>query len=422
MALAASFLGGAKSRLLPAAVPLRFFAAAVLLHIVMWASLFFAAEDLAGFRGGLGPALASTHLLTLGVLAMTAMGAAAQLLPVATRRALVAVWPVTLSFWLFVPGLCLAVAAMALRETTALVAGAMLATAGLLVFAVLTADNLRRAGSLGVVAAFGWAAVVSLVGVLALALLLALDFEFGFLPDHGALATMHALLGGYGFMGMLALGFSHVLIPMFALSRTPDARAAWTGCALALSALVLAVAGALAANDAAILAAGIAGLAAAGAHVLLMRRALALGMRKRLGLSFVLVKASWAMLAASICAGLAAWFDLAGQNGAALFGTLLLVGWLATFLFAILQRILPFLVSMHAAGRGGLPPLMSELSADRPLRIHAACHGSALALLVAAILLDAPSLTRIAAVVGTAGAIAFAAFALPVVRRALATG
>ena len=47
---------------------------------------------MAGFRGGLGATLASVHLLTLGILATTAIGASVQLLPVATRRTLRAVW------------------------------------------------------------------------------------------------------------------------------------------------------------------------------------------------------------------------------------------------------------------------------------------------------------------------------------------
>ena len=44
-----------------------------------------AAADWPGFAGGLGWPLAALHLVTLGVLAMTAIGASLQLLPVATR-------------------------------------------------------------------------------------------------------------------------------------------------------------------------------------------------------------------------------------------------------------------------------------------------------------------------------------------------
>ena len=79
MSIAATFLGGAKSRLLPPSIPFRFFAAAAAFHVLMWLGLFIGAEEAASFRGGLGVALASVHLLTLGVLTTTAIGASVQL-------------------------------------------------------------------------------------------------------------------------------------------------------------------------------------------------------------------------------------------------------------------------------------------------------------------------------------------------------
>jgi hypothetical protein len=72
MSIAATFLGGAKSRLLPASIPFRFFAAAASFHVLMWLVLLIGASEAVGFRGGLGTTLASVHLLTLGVLMFTA--------------------------------------------------------------------------------------------------------------------------------------------------------------------------------------------------------------------------------------------------------------------------------------------------------------------------------------------------------------
>ncbi len=43
MTLAATFLGGAKSRLLPPSVPFRFFAAAAIFHVLLWLVLLRAA-------------------------------------------------------------------------------------------------------------------------------------------------------------------------------------------------------------------------------------------------------------------------------------------------------------------------------------------------------------------------------------------
>ena len=94
-----------------------------------------------------------------------------------------------------------------------------------------------------------------------------------------------------------------------------------------------------------------------------MRVTLATGMRKRLGLSFVLVRVSWAMLALTPLVGLAVLQGWAGPGGPTLFGLVALGGWLMTFLFAILQRIAPFLASMHVTRASGGPPLLSDSAA-----------------------------------------------------------
>lgn len=418
MTIAATFLAGAKSRLLPASVPFRFFGAAAIFHVLMWIALLASADQLTRFRGGPGPALAAVHLSTLGVLATTAIGASVQLLPVATRRALAAIWPIKLVFWLTVPGVTAMIAAMFTAQMAALTAAAAVTTLGLLLFAVLLGDNLRRASSLPVVAAYGWAALAALVALAALGLALAFDYEAALLPDHQAAALAHMILGGFGFMGFLVLGFSHVLVPMFALAAAPEKLPSFVGFGLALAALALGSAGALTNSTWLLTLAGLIGLGAASQHLWLMQRVLATGMRKRLGLSFLLIRAAWIMLPATLLVGLAALHDLAGANGATLFGFLLIAGWLLTFLLGILQRVLPFLASMHAPrSAGGSPPLMSELAASAPLRVHAACHAGALAALAMGIVADAPLLVRAGAGVGLIGATAFAWFTATIVRR-----
>src|SRR5262245_5346542 len=418
MTLAATFLAGAKTRLLPASIPFRFFACAAIFHALMWLVLTIGADDLIGFRGGPGPALAAVHLATLGVLTTTAIGASVQLLPVATRRPLAAVWPIKLIFWLAVPGFVALIGAMAMGRVAGMVGGAVATAAGLLLFAALLADNLRRArGALPVVAAHGWAALAALVLLAALGLALAFNYRFGVLPDHSAAALAHMILGGFGFMGLLAIGFSHVLVPMFALSAAPPMRSSFIGFGLAAAAVALGGLGALADNTAMLTAAALIGLGAAGLHLALMHRTLASGMRKRLGLSFLLIRVAWWMLPATLLVGLAARYGLAGRNGPTLFGLLLIDGWLMTFLLGILQRILPFLASMHATrAAGGAPPLMSELAASWPLKVHATCHGIALAALLLAITVDSAALVRIGSGVGLIGALAFAWFTAGVMR------
>lgn len=423
MSIAASFLSGAKSRLLPRSIPFRFFAAAAVFHVLMWLWLFIGAEQAVGFRGGLGPVLASVHLLALGVLTTTAIGASVQLLPVATRRTLHAVWPIKLIFWLTVPGLVALVVGMHTAQMDILVPASVATAAGLLLFCALLAGNLRRAGSLPVAGAYGWAALVMLVLVIALGVTLAVNEESGFLSDHSAVALAHMVLGGFGFMGLLVVGFSHVLIPMFALASAPPKRPSYAGFAAAVISIALGVLGALADSRSLLTVALLGGLVAAGLHLWLMQRVLSTGMRKRLGLSFILVRTAWLMLPFTLLAGLAALYGFAGGSGGTLFGFLLLFGWLLTFLLAILQRIMPFLASMFAPPQAsGGSAIVSQLADARSLKVHAICHGIALVLLLVAIFSGDEVVARLGSAVGLFGAIAFAWFTADVIRRIVPAG
>jgi hypothetical protein len=422
MSIAATFLGGAKSRLLPASIPFRFFAAAAGFHVLLWLVLLAGADGAIGFRGGLGSTLAAIHLLALGILVTTAVGAAVQLLPVATRRTLHAVWPIKLVFWLTVPGMSALIGGMYAAQTSILIAAAVITTAGLLLFCWLLADNLRRASNLPVVGAYGWAALAALVLVVALGVTLAINEEAGILPDHGAAALAHLILGGFGFMGLLVLGFSHILVPMFALASAPATRPSFASFITASAAIVLGTFGALIGSRNILAAAALVGLAAAATHLWLMYRVLKTGMRKRLGLSFILVRAAWVMLPATLLIGLAALYGLAGKNGPTLFGFLLFFGWLLTFLFAILQRIMPFLASMFVTppAQGG-SAIVAELAGAPSLKLHATCHALALAALAVAILLDNAMIARVGSAIGLVGAIAFAWFTADIIRRMIAT-
>ena len=420
MKVAATFLGGAKNRLLPPSVPFRFFGAAAAFHVLLWLVLAFGAGDLTHFAGGFGPTLATIHLLTLGVLTTTAIGAGAQILPVATGRPLAAVWLVKLVFWLAVPGILILATGMYAAASSLLLIGAGLTTAGLLMFAWILAAALRHAGSLPMVAAHGWVALASLIGVAGLGATLALNFQLGIFRNPAAVALAHMILGGFGFMGFLVLGFSQILIPMFALSSVPPKPLSLATFAAAVIALVLGTLGALAGSRGTLAVAALAGLAAAGCHLWMTSHVLTAGLRKDLGLSFVLLRVGWIMLPLTLLAGLAALYRITDHNAAILFGFLLLFGWLLTFLVGILQRILPFLASMFLTppARGG-KPIASKSASAMPLKIHAACHLLALVAIAIAIVTDNGLIAEIFCVVGLLGAIAFTWFTADIIRRLL---
>lgn len=402
---------GAKDRLLPPSIPFRFFASACGFHILFWLALLIGAADVPGYISGTGWVLAAIHLATLGVFAMTAMGAGFQLLPISTRQPLAKSWPARLCFWLFMPGTLILTYGMATTSIPAMTIGGIATSGGLIIFSLLTADNLRRATSLPIVAAHGWLAIFSVLALVALALLLILNFEAGFLPNHLAMTTIHMAFAAFGFMGMLAFGFSYVLIPMFALSRSLPPRFGWVGLILSGLALSLATVGLLAELQTLQIIALVCATGAAAAYLWQMRIAFKNRMRKRLGPAFIVIRLSWVMLVLSLLTGLATMLNTPIPNGATLFGFLFLAGWLLTFLLGILQRIMPFLASMHVTTKDGRAPLLSALTAQRPLDVHMICHSAALLLCAIGIISEIDLLISVGATIGLIGAIAFAVFA-----------
>ena len=407
---AGAFMGGAKSRLLPASIPFRYFGAAVAYHALAWLALLLGAQDVPMFAGGLGWPLAALHLVTLGVLVMTAIGTSLQLLPVATRQPLS--WPraPALIWWLFTPGVAAVTLGMGLPQPVVMVGGAVLVVLALSVYAVLLGGNLIGARGMPMVAFHGWVALTSLVIVVATALSLACAYAGVPVVARDTALALHVAFAGYGFMGMLALGLSYIVVPMFALSAAPDSRMAQVSCGLAAVALALAGAAALGVAPLSLRVVAIAlGIAAVGLHLKLMSTALRTGMRHELGRSFTLVRISWVLLAASLAAGLAVTLDVRITGTGTLFG-LTLVGWLLTFLLGILQRIVPFLASMHAAGTAPRAPTPSSLTAERPLAIHFWCHLTAVGLLAVGAVAQSAAVTVAAAVCGGVGGVALAGF------------
>ncbi len=416
MSFPGSFLGGANERLLPASIPFRFFGAAAVFHIAVWLTLLLGGDEVVHSVGGFGLPLAALHLLTLGVLAMTAIGAALQLLPVATRRPLRAIWPARLIFWLFVPGVAALGHGMASGQELALALGAGLSGAGLLITAVLIADNLLRAGDLALVASHAWGALVSLLALLALGLLLIVDQSSGLLDNQRAIVVAHLGLAAYGFMGLLALGFSQVLLPMFALAPAPSERLGYSALGLALAGLALLLVGTL--SEARLLPAAILlGLAATACHLWSMAALMRRRMRKRLGHSFVLVRLAWVLLPLSLLLALALALDYGPARGQPLFVALVTLGWLLTFMLGILQRIVPFLASMHSARPGTPPPLASALAPEWTTKVNFWCHLAALALVSLGIIAGWDLPVRLGALTGLVGALAFAVFFATVMRR-----
>ena len=407
---------GAKERLLPPLLPFMFFAAGIFFHVALWVTIIWVAGDIPAFSGKSGPVLTAIHILTLGVLVMTVMGASFQLLPIATGKAhrnLPLAW---MTWWLYVPGLLMLLHGFSIGDIDTANTGGMLISLSLLIFIGLIADLLRRTSTLRLPLAFAWTGLASLLGTFVLGLALLFDFALGFLPNHGLVATAHMIMAGYGFMGMMVLGFSNILVPMFSLSPPPPAGIGWTSLALALLAILGGLGGTVTEQPLIISAAATIGLAAATTHIAGMLWVLSRGMRKNLGISFIMIKIAWAMLPLSLMLAVALGLGLLGERGPALFGFTLLFGWLLTFLLGTLQRIIPFLAAMNMSKHGIKPPRISELARAWTLKAHTICHVIALTLIMIGIFFDAPVFIRIGAASGFIGAFCFAWFSFSILK------
>jgi hypothetical protein len=420
--LGGTFLGGAGGRLLPLSVPLRWFGAAAGFHLCAWVALALGAGTWPHWHGGLGWPLAALHALTLGTLAASAIGASLQLLPVATRQPVRWPWLAGALWWLFVPGALTLLFGMGLARPQWLGAGAVVVLAVLLAWGALLALNLHGARGMPGVLWHGRIALAALLLLVFSAAALVLLWLGRPLLARDSARALHLAAGVFGLMGMLVFGLATILLPMFALASVPPERQQLAGAAAGTAALVLAALAALAPSDAvAAPAARVLALAAAAVafalHWLSMRRVLATGMRRELGRSARLMRIGWASgaLALALAAAVLV-LDARGsaQDSAAAAGKLFVLaavgGWLASFLFAILQRILPFLAAMHAARGRRRAPTPSALTLDAALAWHERGHLAALALLALAVLQrDGPWLL-LAAACGGAGALAFALF------------
>lgn len=409
---------GAQSRLLPLSVPYRFFVAAVIFHVVAWALLAVSAGDVAGFSGGPGLVLSAVHALTLGVFTMTVMGASFQLLPVATGAPLMAVWPCKAASWLYIPGVMALLYGFAAGEYVPMVGGGAASIAAMLIFVVLAGDIFRRSkGKLKLLLMYGWGGLVSLLALTALGFAMIADQEHGFLPGGMDLRLAHVIIAVYGFMGMMAAGYGYILMPMFALSPAPDEAQGVTTFTFHAAVLVLAAGAILVDNHNALLMAAAAAVAVALLHIRTMNEILKQGMRKRLGLSFVLIKGAWVFLPLGLVAGVMSCSDILDAGGAPLFIFLTLFGWLLTFMLGVLQRIIPFLAAMNVAKEGGASPRLSELAGEMPLKVHAVCHFSALALVSLGIVSGSGGIVLAGGLAGLAGSLAYLWFTLDVLRR-----
>lgn len=213
----------------PILVPLRFFLSAPLFALLAALLALWYGPSLLDSRWQ--PAvLALTHLMTLGFLGMAMVGAMMQMLPVLAGSPVA--HPVGVAravHLLLLPGILALVAGFMLGTPWPMRLGMALLGSGFLVFAAAAGLSLWRAPS-GNPSVVGMRfAVVGLVATVALGLTLASNYSGEWwLIYRVQMTNLHLTWGLLGWVGLLVIGVSYQVVPMFQLTPAyPKPLARW---------------------------------------------------------------------------------------------------------------------------------------------------------------------------------------------------
>lgn len=375
----------------PFELPLRFFLTAPLFLLAAAGLIILAPEALAS--RWTPQALALTHALTLGFLAMVMLGALLQMLPVVAGSSLPA--PRWVAWFSHVP-LALGTVALMTGFLTAAPAafgiGIALLGGGVAVFLAAASVSLARAVASVTVTGVRLAVVclgVTLLLGLALALL---RTGWWMSPAVETMIAAHAAFGLLGWVLLLVIGVAYQVVPMFQITPPyPPRLSRWLAGTLFALLLLHAAAPLFFQAAAPIVDAGLAGGILAFAVATLRLQA-----QRRRKLPDVTLD-YWRLGMASLITCVAAW--LAAQLWPAwadsdayplLLGVLFIGGFAVSVVSGMLYKIVPFLAWFHLQAqlhaRAGSIPTMKEMIAERWTRWQFHLHLAACALLIGAAL------------------------------------
>jgi Cytochrome C and Quinol oxidase polypeptide I len=392
-------------------LPLAYLAAAALAFVLAAASVPWLAFELAGhyYQPRL---LALTHVVTLGWITLTIMGAAYQILPIVLGRP---VWSERLARWqlaLTAVGIAGMVGHFFVGSWPGFLWAAGLVTLGVgahLANAAFTARGLRQWTFTARLVAF---AHVGLGLTAAVGVLLAIDKVAPVLSDD-LFPRLHAHvhLALLGWVLPMVIAVAARVYPLFLLAPEPagwPARAQLWGLALGVPATVIGIVA-----SPGLLAAGALSITVALVGHLVWIAGMVRGRRRPAldwGLRFVLTGALALVPAAAL--GLALAFGLlAGPRAALAYATLAFGGWASLTIVGMLLKIVPFLVWSRAyASRVGREPVptLPDLGWPAGERVAWVLLTAGIPALAGALWLGEPVWIRAAGLVVTAGALAFA--------------
>ncbi|MES2759956.1 MAG: permease [Pseudomonadota bacterium] len=366
-------------------LPLRFLLAAPWFGVLAAALLLVAGGGAFASRWS-APALAATHLLTLGYLGMSMAGSMLQLIPVVTGSALsISRAAAALAWYGLALGALLLAGALGLNITALFVPAALcLAGAFAILIAAIARTLARRAPPAAMPMVRGMRlAVAGLAVTLTLGVTLAFAFGGALAAPVPLLADLHAAWGLLGWVAMLVVGVAFQVIPMFQSSRTyPAAVTRWApwllaGLLAAWSA-ALALGLAVAAPAAVLICVALAAFAALSARMLATRK------RKQADATTLY----WRLALGSLVASTLLYLLPPHPRAALATGILFIGGFAIGAVNGMLYKIVPFLLWYHLqqdprAQKGEVPPIRLILP-DAPARRQFWWHAAALAALLGA--------------------------------------
>ncbi|GAB0058177.1 hypothetical protein SIID45300_02521 [Candidatus Magnetaquicoccaceae bacterium FCR-1] len=373
----------------PMSLPFRFFATAPLFLMLAGAGMVHWGDEL--FIAPLMPvSVATLHLLLIGWMVMIVCGAMIQMIPV--LAGIPVPWPGTIP-WVH-GGLIVGTLAFALGLASEPMAPGMLVFAAVVLFMALggflvpIAAALVKAPAKHPTVNGMRLAMACLVGTALLGVFFLVEHAFGFIDlDRRILVGIHLAWGLLGGMGVLILGVSFQMLPMFYMTPAfPAQESHRVLIGLALSLLLLPVALVVAGVDAIwVWIAALPGLAGLIQYAITVRSMLRERKRKRVDPTLRLWLFGFGCAVAAL-ALLAAWPATEEGGWRFLFATLFVLGWVTPVMIGMLHKIVPFLVWFHRfSSLAGLVeiPMMDDLTPERAVDVQVALViGSVVALLV----------------------------------------
>jgi hypothetical protein len=375
----------------PFSVPLRFFLTAPL-FLLAGALLILAAPESLSSRW---TALALTHALTLGFLAMVMLGALMQMLPVVAGSTLPAPWAVA---WLTHAPLVAGTAALMVgflgAGSMAFVIGIVLLGCAFLVFLLAAVTTLARALTNATVTGIRLA-VICLGLTAGLGLALALMRVVRWIPPEAAsAAAAHVAFGLLGWVLLLVIGVAYQVVPMFQITPPYPPRLARRLAGSLFALLILHAAAPLLLETTRATTALLADIGLATGILIFALVTLQLQSRRRRKLSDIALD-FWRTGMTSLILCVIVWMSgqlwpAWGESNAypLLLGVLFIGGFAVSVVNGMLYKIVPFLAWFHLQAqlqaRAGAIPNMKEMIPERWMRTQLHLHLAACVLLAAA--------------------------------------